>query len=152
MDGAKFQMPVQVAPMAVALAPLWFVRYCMRLVPRQPLVLPLYGRGAILRGAFGITLRGLVCHDMTLECRACPLCPQCPYPAAFEPAPPDGGDRLSNFSDIPRPFILDPPVETRTEFRPSEIVEFGLTAVGRATRCAPYLVTRFRKLAHQGIG
>lgn len=142
----------QVRVMAADLAPLWFVRYRMRLVPRAPLVLPLYGRGAILRGAFGITLRGLVCHDMTLECRACPLRAQCPYPDTFEPAPPEGGDRLSNFSDIPRPFVFDLPTGERAEFRPGETVEFGLTAVGRASRLAPYFVTTFRKLADDGLG
>jgi hypothetical protein len=129
---------------------LWFVRYRLRLVPRTPLVLPIYGRGAILRGAFGITLRGLVCHDMTLECRACPLRRHCPYPETFEPAPPEGGDRLSNFSDIPRPFVFDPPTNERAEFSGGETVEFGLTAVGSASRLTPYFVTTFRKLGEDG--
>ena len=97
--------PVQVRVITDDLAPLWFVRYRMRVVPRAPLVLPLHTRGAILRGAFGITLRRMVCHDMTLECRACPLRLQCPYPNTFEPGPPDGGNRLSNFSD--RPAVMN---------------------------------------------
>jgi CRISPR-associated endoribonuclease Cas6 len=151
LDSAPEQ-PVQGQSMAADLAPLWFVRYRLRLVPRAPLVLPVHGRGAILRGAFGITLRGLVCHDLTLECRACPVRAQCPYPDTFEPAPPEGGDRLSNFSDIPRPFVFDPPTDERAEFRPGETVEFGLTAVGRASRLVPYFVTAFRKLADDGIG
>lgn len=151
LDSARTR-PVQVRVIPADLARLWFVRYRMRLVPRAPLVLPLHGRGAILRGAFGITLRGLVCHDMTLECRACPLHAQCPYPDTFEPAPPEGGNRLSNFSDIPRPFVFDPPTDERVEFRPGETVEFGLTAVGRASRLAPYFVTTFRKLADDGLG
>jgi hypothetical protein len=138
--------------MVADLAPLWFVRYRLRLVPRAPLVLPAYGRGAILRGAFGITLRGLVCHDMALECRACPLHLHCPYPLIFEPAPPEGGDRLSNYTDIPRPFVFDPPSDERAEFRPGETVEFGMTIVGGASRLAPYFVTAFRKLADDGLG
>ena len=151
LDSAPTQ-PLQVHVMAADLAPLWFVRYRMRLVPRAPLVLPLYGRGAILRGAFGTTLRGLVCHDMALECRACPLRAQCPYPNTFETAPPEGGDRLSSFSDIPRPFVFDPPTDERTEFRSGETLEFGLTAIGRASHLAPYFVTAFRKLADDGLG
>src|SRR2546429_362825 len=121
---STYTPPVQVQVTVADLAVLWFVRYRMRLVPRAPLILPLYGRGAILRGAFGFTLREMVCHDMTLECRECPLRAQCPYPGTFEPAPPEGGDRLSNFSDIPRPFVFDPPVDERAQFRPSEMVEF----------------------------
>ena len=51
--------PVPGRMIAADLAPLWFVRYPMRLVPRAPLVLPLHGRGAILRGAFGLTVAGI---------------------------------------------------------------------------------------------
>ena len=134
------------------LAPLWFVRYRLRLVPRAPLVLPPHGRGAILRGAFGIVLRRLVCHDLRLVCRACPLVADCPYPSTFEPRPPEGGDRLSNFSNLPTPFVIDVPADERAEYRPGEVLEFGLTVVGRAARLAPYYVTTFRQLADEGIG
>jgi hypothetical protein len=135
-----------------ALAPLWFVRYRLRLVPRAPLVLPLHGRGAILRGAFGITLRRLVCHDLSLACRTCPLVDDCPYPNTFEPRPPAGGDRLSTFSNLPTPFVFDVPTADRTEYHPGQTLEFGLTVIGRAARLVPYYVTVFRQLAEEGIG
>jgi hypothetical protein len=134
------------------LAAVWFVCYRLRLIPRSRLVLPAYGRGAVLRGAFGITLRKSVCHDLTLDCRACPIRRQCPYPEVFEPAPPEGGDRLSSFSDIPRPFLFDPPTGSRTEFPAGEAVEFGLTVFGRTARLAPYFVAAFQKLADDGLG
>jgi len=151
--GAEFRAEAAKTSRAVAnLYPLWFVRYRMRLEPYAPLVLPVYVRGAILRGAFGITLRKLVCHDLTLECRECPLRTQCAYPQTFQPTPPAGGERLSNFSDIPRPFVFDPPVEERAEFRPGEVVGFGLTVFGQAAYLTPYFVTAFRKLADDGLG
>jgi hypothetical protein len=134
------------------LAPLWFVRYRLRIIPRSPLVLPFFGRGAILRGAFGITLRGLVCHDVSLQCRHCPLLDDCPYPETFEPAPPAGGNRLSNFSDIPRPFVFDPPSDERAEFRAGEVVEFGLTVAGHASRLTPYFISAFKQLGDKGLG
>jgi hypothetical protein len=77
---------------------------------------------------------------------------QCPYPEAFEPAPPKNSDRLSNFTDIPRPFVFDPPADVRAQFRPGETVEFRLTVVGRASRLTPYFVSAFRKLADDGLG
>src|SRR5579884_3177944 len=137
---------------AAEFSSLWFVPYRIDLVPTTPLILPLYGRGSILRGAFGIALRSLVCHDLALQCRACPLQSGCPYPETFESTPPIGADRLSNFSDIPRPFVFDPPTDERAEFRPGEVVQFGLTAFGRATRLVPYYVSAFRKLADDGLG
>lgn len=137
---------------AAELARLWFVRYRLRLAPRGVLVLPLLGRGAILRGAFGGLLRRLVCHDLTIACRSCPLVGGCPYPNTFEPRPPDGGDRLSTFSNLPTPFVIDVPTDGRDEYRPGEVFEFGLTIIGNAVRLAPYYVTAFRQLADEGIG
>jgi hypothetical protein len=137
---------------ANALAPLWFVRYRIRLVPRTTLVLLRSLRGTILRGAFGLALRRLVCHDVDLPCRTCPLEPTCPYPFTFEPRPPAGSDRLSNFQDVPRPFVFHVPLDDRPEFPAGEPVTFHLIAVGRATRLSPYFVSAFRNLADEGIG
>ena len=135
-----------------SLSPLWFVRYRITLVPRSSLVLPLHSRGPTLRGAFGITLRRLVCHDLDLACRACPLEPTCAYPQAFEPRPPADADRLSNLQDAPRPFVFDIPLDESPSFPAGIPVTFGLTAVGRAARLVPYFVSAFRTLADEGLG
>ncbi len=139
-------------PLASQLSSLWVARYRLRLRPRVPLVLPHWGRGAILRGALALTFRRLVCHDMTLACRECPLRSDCPYPEVFETAPPPGSDRLRNFSDIPRPFVFDPPEDPRATFGPDDSVSFGLTLVGRATRHLPYFVAALQALADEGMG
>jgi len=135
-----------------SLAPLWFVRYRITLIPRTALVLPLHSRGSILRGAFGITLRRLVCHDIDLACPTCPLESSCAYPQSFEPRPPADSDRLSNFQDVPRPFIFDPPSSESPDFPAGVPVTFGLTAIGRAARLIPYFVSAFRTLADEGLG
>lgn len=135
-----------------ALGPLWAVRYRLRLRPRTPLALPLFGRGAILRGGFGHAFRRLVCHDLALVCRACPLQPSCPYPDVFESSPPPGSERLRTFSDIPRPFAFDPPDDGRTLYRVGDELVFGLTVVGRANVHLPYFVAAFRNLADTGLG
>jgi hypothetical protein len=135
---------------AHALAPLWFVRYRIRIVPRAPLLLPPLRSGTILRGAFGLALRRLVCHDLDLACRACPLESTCPYPFTFEPRPPPGADRLSTFQDIPRPFVFEVP--SVTDFPAGQPINFGLCAVGRAARLVPYFVSAFRNLSDEGIG
>lgn len=138
--------------LAEALGPLWFVRHRITIVPRSPLVLPLMTRGSVLRGAFGITLRRLVCHDLTLACRACPLEATCPYPQTFEPRPPAGAERLSALQDVARPFVFDPPTDEQAEFAPGTPVTFGLVTVGRASRLVPYFVSAFRNLADEGLG
>jgi hypothetical protein len=135
---------------AQALSPLWFVRYRIRIVPRTALALPPFRVGTILRGAFGLALRRLVCHDTGLACRTCPLESTCPYPFTFEPRPPAGSDRLSSFQDIPRPFVFEVP--SATDFPAGQPLDFGLCAIGRAARQVPYFVSAFRNLSDEGIG
>ena len=137
---------------ASALAPLWFVRYRIRIVPRADLVLAPFRLGTILRGAFGLALRRLVCHDVNLACRSCALEPSCPYPFTFEPRPPAESERLSSFQDIPRPFVFDVPATESAEFPAGQPVDFGLTAIGRAARHVPFFVSAFRNLSDEGIG
>jgi hypothetical protein len=138
--------------LAESLQPLWIARYQLWIRPRVPLVLPYWGRGNILRGALGLAFRRLVCHDLSLACRSCPLNPKCPYPEVFEPAPPLDGDRLRGFSDVPRPFVVETPAQDQTTFLPSERVAFGLTVFGRASRHVAYFVAAVQALADDGLG
>ncbi len=141
-----------VETLAQELSPLWVARYRLHIRPRSPLALPQWGRGAILRGALGLSFRRLVCHDMTLDCRTCPLRNECPYPEVFETAPPAGSERLRNFSDIPRPFVFDPPPDALGTFSPQDTLTFGLNLVGRAAKHVLYFVVAFRNLADEGLG
>jgi hypothetical protein len=138
--------------LAAALNPLWFQRYRLRLTPTRPLVLTLFGRGSTLRGGFALAFRRLVCHDLSLVCRQCPLFATCPYPEVFEPCPPRRSDRLSTFQDLPRPFVIDPPRDPRTTFEPGQALEFGLTVVGQPTRHLPLFVGAVQSLADSGLG
>jgi hypothetical protein len=97
-------------------------------------------------------LRRLVCHDLSLACRNCPVRPECPYPDLFESAPPPGGDRLRNYQSIPRPFVVDPPRDGTDVLPAGRSLEFALTMVGRSTRHLPYVVAAFRVLADEGLG
>jgi hypothetical protein len=134
------------------LAPLSACRYVFRLTPTAPLALPLYGRGGVLRGGFGLAFRRRVCHDLDLVCRACPKHAHCAYPDVFESAPPPGSQRLRTFTDIPRPFAFDPPDDPRTLFNPGDELRFGLVVVGRANARLPHFVAAFRDLARTGLG
>lgn len=138
--------------LATALSPLRFTRYRLRIRPTMPLEMPYWGRGGMLRGALGLSFRQLVCHDMSLNCRMCPVRPTCPYPAVFEPSPPPGSERLSTLQDLPRPFVVEPPRDPKATFQCGERVEFGLTVVGRATHYLPYFVAAFRSLTDSGLG
>jgi hypothetical protein len=128
-------------------------RYRARFRPRRELRLPQVARTAVLRGAFGITLRKLVCHDLALQCGACPLRKTCAYPAVFDPGAADDEPQLKRYADPPRPFVLRA-VGSAT---PERVVEGGeldleLNVVGRVQAQAPYLLSTLSRLADDGLG
>jgi hypothetical protein len=127
-------------------------RYALVLLARERVVIPAGRLPNILRGAFEMAFRRLVCHDVTLDCPACPLFGQCPYPAVFRPSPPPGSDRLSKAQDLPRPFVFEPPVNHQATLAPGDELRVGLTVFGKANRWLPYLVVAFQALAERGVG
>lgn len=121
-------------------------------VAEQSVIAPQHRLPNMLRGTFEMAFRRMVCHDMTLDCRACPLLRQCPYPAVFRPAPPEGSDRLSKAQDLPRPFVFEPPIDARDRLAPGEKLQVGLTLFGRIAGLLPYFVVALRALADRGLG
>jgi hypothetical protein len=129
-----------------------FAHYRFRLVPREPLELPPVNKGAVIRGGFGSAFRRLVCIDLRLDCAACELRYTCPYTKVFNPFVPPGADRLSKNQNIPRPFIVKPPLETKTRYLPGEPLRFDFVVVGEARHYLPYFIVAFRELAQGGFG
>ena len=115
------------------------------------LLLPPY-KGSTLRGGFGNAFRRISCALKEANCNNCLLRTSCPYAYIFETAPPPGSAALRNYESIPRPFVLEPPLETKTEYRPGEKLAFNLVPIGRATNYLPYFIVAFRELGELGIG
>lgn len=115
------------------------------------LSLPPY-KGSTLRGGFGSAFRRISCSMRDAECRSCLLRTSCPYAYIFETAPPPGSEALRNYENIPRPFVLEPPLESKTLYKPGERVDFNLILIGRAIGYLPYFIVAFRELGETGIG
>jgi hypothetical protein len=115
------------------------------------LFLPAY-KGSTLRGGFGSAFRRISCSQRNTACPACLLRTSCPYAYIFETAPPPGAEALRNYESIPRPFVLEPPLESKTEYRPGENICFNLILFGRASGFLPYFIVAFRELGEVGIG
>lgn len=115
------------------------------------LILPPY-KGSTLRGGFGTAFRKITCALRYSTCQECILKYQCPYAYIFETAPPENSQALRKYENIPRPFILEPPLDTKTEYRPGERLSFGLVLVGRAIDYLPYFILAFQELGEIGIG
>jgi len=117
----------------------------------EGLLLPPY-KGSTLRGGFGKAFQRVVCSQRDKECRQCLLQNTCPYSYIFETAPPPGGQVLRKYENIPRPFVLEPPLENQTYYRPGEKLVFQLVLLGKAISYLPYFIIVFRELGQMGIG
>jgi len=151
MDAERTPMATTV-PFEVPYDRVAYHRYRVRLVAKERIVAPPERLPNMLRGTFEMAFRYLVCHNVELDCRTCPLQGVCPYPPVFRPTPPVGAERLSKQSDLPRPFVFEPPLVGRAELAAGDVLEVGLTLFGAANRSLPYAVVALRSLAQRGLG
>jgi hypothetical protein len=107
-------------------------------------------KGSTLRGAFGHAFRRVACPF-----RACPPCilpKTCPFTYVFESPPRDGGGLFGKNAAVPHPFILELPMDGRTEFQPGDRLTFGLVLIGRAIDFTPYFAVALREMGRAGLG
>lgn len=115
------------------------------------LILPPY-KGATFRGGFGSVFRRITCAMHQQDCRGCLMREQCPYAYIFETAPPQDAKALSKYESIPRPFVIEPPLETKRNYLPGETLHFHLVLFGQAIQYLPYFIMVFREMGEVGLG
>lgn len=107
--------------------------------------------GSMLRGAFGHALRQLACMTKQKECDGCPLIASCPYPAIFALVPP-AAHSLQKFSQIPVPYIIEPPEWGASQLAEGELFSFHIVLVGRAMKELPLIILAWRRALARGVG
>lgn len=138
--------------LSLDLATFYLSHFRFILSPKEPIHLSRMNKGITLRGAFGSSLRSLICADRTASCETCSLHAQCPYGFIFAPRIPEDAQRLRLNRDIPRPFVIKPPLEDRQLYEPGDSLCFELVVIGNAIQLLPYFLISFRNLGEQGIG
>ncbi|NPV62809.1 MAG: CRISPR system precrRNA processing endoribonuclease RAMP protein Cas6 [Methanotrichaceae archaeon] len=124
-----------------------------------------YWSGNTLRSGFGAHLRALVCTIRGTEsgpcsesdspekssesCSDCSLRSVCVYDYFFNSSPSPGAKVLRKQSDIPRPFVFDPPAPGRHSAG-SEAV-FNFTLIGKGVEFLPYFLLALRNLGESGM-
>jgi CRISPR-associated endoribonuclease Cas6 len=122
------------------------------LAPRELIRLPRENKGITLRGAFGSAFRALVCVDRNALCDQCAMHATCPYGFIFAPRVPPEAKRLRLNRDIPRPFVIKPPLDQGERYEPDDRLCFDLVLVGKARDFIPYFLVSLRELGERGIG
>jgi hypothetical protein len=127
-------------------------KYRFRLEAVERLRLPPY-KGSTLRGGFGVVFKRTVCFQKEVKrCAGCLLRANCLYAYLFETALPQDAEVLRTYSDVPHPFVIEPPLDDKMVYEPGETLDFGLVLVGRAIDYLPYFIVAFRELGKVGLG
>lgn len=130
--------------------PVLHARVTLRML--EDAVLPRF-KGALLRGSFGYAFQRATCPQACWgKSHRCPISTLCPYRWVFEtPHPPDVA-HLHNLRDVPRPFVIEPPLENRTHSTAGSALEFGLVLIGRGTDYLPHFLFAFEHVGKMGLG
>ncbi|MHB1006509.1 MAG: CRISPR system precrRNA processing endoribonuclease RAMP protein Cas6 [Chloroflexota bacterium] len=110
--------------------------------------------GAAIRGALFHALRGrperpgFCIEPPRPHCRGCAALAGCPVSFLLATVDVDG----RRGSDVPRPYTMEPPLDTRGYYTPGERFTFGLTVFARALSLFPYVIVAARRLEEEGIG
>jgi hypothetical protein len=112
--------------------------------------------GNTLRSGFGAHLRSFVCiggagkgGQEAEGCKACQLRSSCVYDYFYNSSPPEGVKVLRKQSDIPRPFVFDPPSQGR--HLAGSKAAFKFTLLGRGIEYLPYFLLAIRNLGETGL-
>jgi hypothetical protein len=110
-------------------------------------------KGALLRGGFGYAFQRATCPQACWgHADQCATSTLCPYRWVFEtPHPPDV-PHLHDLRDVPRPFVIEPPLDGRTHYAAGEPLEFTLMLIGRGIDYLPYFLFAFEQLGRMGLG
>lgn len=126
-------------------------RYRLDFTVETPLHLPAYA-GSTLRGAFGGALRAASCMTRQKTCDGCPLLATCPYAVVFETRPPAKGHALQKFTQVPHPYVIEPPQWGERDYEPGETLAFHIVLSGRALDQLALILWAFIRAFQRGVG
>jgi len=105
--------------------------------------------GAALRGSFFNAIWERFCTNKSAPaCAACPLHDVCPVSALVAPLREDD----SGGQDIPRPYVIVPPLQGAKCYQPEEQFSFGMTLIGDIIQLLPYIMLSLSQLEAEGLG
>jgi hypothetical protein len=115
------------------------------------LALPDYA-GSLLRGVFGAALRRAACMTGLPDCKTCPLWRSCPYPALFE-TPSRPTQLAQRFSEVPNPYVIEPPaIGTRVIPASAPLVFHMVLVGGESLRQLPLVAHAWQRALADGMG
>lgn len=115
----------------------------------EPVTLPTFA-GSAVRGALFGAVRDMACVNKAApNCAACPLHPVCGVSRLLATVDEEG----VRGAEIPRPFVVRPPLDGARTVAVGETFSFGVTLIGaEALQLFPYLALGLRQVGAAGLG
>jgi hypothetical protein len=108
-------------------------------------------KGALFRGGFGQFFRELVCITRAPVCTGCPHLRTCAYSLVFEtPVQPDQFTVLRKYPNAPHPFVMTPPLDSRTEMAAGTELALDVTLIGRGVEYLPHFISVIEAMGASG--
>ena len=95
-----------------------------------------------LRGAFGATLKRIVCPFQEKKCKECILSSKCAYGYIFETPIPSITTIMRKYPFAPHPIIIIPPKHNSTYTSQGEKDTISITLIGKAIDYFPYILSQ----------
>lgn len=110
-------------------------------------------KGALLRGGFGYAFQRASCAQSCWgHAERCTATLLCPYRWVFETPHPAGVAHLHDLQDVPRPFVIEPPLDHKRHYAAGDALEFGLILIGKGIDFLPYFLVGLEGLGEAGLG
>lgn len=126
------------------------VRLLFELEPAAELTLHAEARTNALRGAFGATLRQMMCSSDCTQDTSCPHRANCVYAMLFEPSWPNEAEGFRT-GEAPRAFLFRSEQGTSTHFGPRRPLRFELRLFGQVVEAAQIFISAFQQLSRTGF-
>ena len=110
-------------------------------------------KGALFRGGLGRALKQTFCDRACIAGAACVRTVSCPYATIFAPEQDQSMARsLNGVRDVPRPFVVRPPLHEQMAFVVGDILTFDVVVIGSAAAYVQHLIGAFTNLGAMGLG
>jgi hypothetical protein len=110
--------------------------------------------GSALRGSLFEALWVRFCNNKQAQsCSVCPLHEACPVSSLVAPLRENREGQFSHHGrDLPRPYVIVPPLGAARIYQPGEQFTFGITLFGNIFRLLPYISMSIALMEQQGLG
>lgn len=108
--------------------------------------------GSAIRGAFGRSLKRLVCVMRLRPCEGCPLEFTCLYTTVFETRQNPSVELTKRLANPPHPFVLKVAFLRNRRFRKGDRLTMGVNFFGSTILAAPFVLSAFDRAGEHGLG